>query len=208
MKREIIEHYERTWKDFDEWFDGHQTLYESELAALKMAVPSGAGLEIGVGTGRFAAPLQVRFGVDPAINMLRAAKKRGISVVQGVGESLPFREESFDFVQIVFVIEFVDDPFVFLTEAARSLRRNGALILGFIDKDSEWGRYYARDPSHRVHFQPPSPKEILDILKKIGMEFQEAFQTLYQPPPDISIQENPEQGFGEGGFVVFRAIKT
>jgi ubiquinone/menaquinone biosynthesis C-methylase UbiE len=108
----------------------------------------------------------------------------------------------------VFVIEFVDDPFVFLREAARSLRRNGALILGFIDKDSEWGRYYAGDPSHRLYFHPPSPKEILDILEKIGMEFQEAFQTLFQPPPDISKKEEPKSGFGEGGFVVFKAIKT
>jgi ubiquinone/menaquinone biosynthesis C-methylase UbiE len=208
MKREIIGHFDETWQDYDQWYDEHQALYQSELAALKMAVPSGAGLEIGVGTGRFAESLQARFGLDPAIKMLRAAKKRGIAVVQGMGESLPFKEESFDFVQIVFVIEFVDDPFVFLREAARSLRRNGALILGFIDKDSEWGRYYAGDPSHRVHFHPPSREEILNILKEIGMQFQEAFQTLFQPPPDISIQENPKQGFGEGGFVVFRAIKT
>ena len=207
MKREIIDHFEKTWKDYDEWFDGHQALYQSELAALKMAVPSGAGLEIGVGTGRFATPLAVRFGLDPAMNMLTLAKKRGISVVQGTGEALPFKEETFDFVQIVFVIEFVDDPFVFLREAARSLRQNGALILGFIDKDSEWGRYYAGDPSHRVHFHPPSREEILDILEKIGMEFQEAFQTLFQPPPDISKKENPKRGFGRGGFVVLMAIK-
>jgi ubiquinone/menaquinone biosynthesis C-methylase UbiE len=208
MNREIIDHFNRTWQDFDKWFDGHQALYQSELAALKMAVSLGAGLEIGVGTGRFAAPLGVRFGLDPAINMLRAAKKRGISVVQGVGESLPFKGESFDFVQIVFVIEFVDHLFLFLNEAARTLKKNGALILGFIDKDSRWGRYYARDPSHRVHFHPPPAKEIIAILKRIGMEFQEAFQTLYQPPPDISFQEKPRRGFGEGGFVVFKAIRT
>jgi len=208
MKREIIGHFDKTWQDYDKWYDEHQALYQSELAALKIAVPSGAGLEIGVGTGRFAVPLGVRFGLDPAIQMLRAAKKRGISVVQGAGESLPFKAESFDFVQIVFVIEFVDHLFLFLDEAARTLKKNGALILGFIDKDSRWGRYYAQDPSHRVYFHPPPSKEIRDILKRIGMEFQEAFQTLYQPPPDISCKEEPRSGFGEGGFVVFKAIKS
>jgi SAM-dependent methyltransferase len=207
MDREIIDHYQKTWKDYDGWYDAHPALYQSELAVLKKVVPSGAGLEIGVGTGRFAAPLGVRFGLDPAINMLRLAKKRRILVVQGQGENLPFKDESFDFVQIVFVIEFVDNFLLFLREAVRPLRKNGALILGFIDRDSRWGRYYSQDPSHRKHFHPPSPKEILDILEKIGMEFQEAFQTLFQPPPDIRKKEEPRRGFGEGGFVVLKARK-
>jgi len=207
MNREIIGHFQKTWKDFDEWFDAHRALYLSELAALKKAAPTGTGLEIGVGTGRFAAPLAVRFGLDPAINMLKLAKKRKIQVVQGFGENLPFRNESFHFVQIVFVIEFVAAPLLFLKEAARTIRRNGVLILGFIDKNSQWGLYYARDPTHRKFFHPPSPEEILEIFKNIGMEFQEAFQTLFQPPPDIREKEDPRRGFGQGGFVVLKAIK-
>lgn len=208
MKREIIDHYQKSWKDYDEWFDTHQALYQSELATLEKAVPPGVGLEIGVGTGRFAAPLGVRFGLDPAINMLRLAKKRGIQVVQGLGENLPFKNESFHFIQIVFVLEFIDNPFHFLKEAARTLRQNGALILGFIDRDSQWGRYYARDPSHRKHFHPPSVEEIIKIFKETSLQFQEAYQTLFQPPPDSSKKEEPKSGFGEGGFVVFKAIKT
>jgi len=207
MKREIVDHFEKTWKSYDEWFDGHQALYQSELAALKKAVPSGAGLEVGVGTGRFAAPLGVRFGLDPAIHMLRLAKKRGLLVVQGLGESLPFKDESFDFVQIIFVIECVDDLVSFLREAVRTVRRNGALILGFIDRDSLWGQYYARDPAQRRNFHPPSTEEVLDIFDKIGLKFQEACQTLFQLPPDLSKKENPKRGFGRGGFVVLMATK-
>ena len=207
MKRDIVDHFEKTWKSYDEWFDGHQALYQTELTALKKVVPSGAGLEIGVGTGRFAAPLGVRFGLDPAIHMIRLAKNRGLLAVQGLGESLPFKDECFDFVQIVFVIEFVDDPVSFLREAVRTIRRNGALILGFIDRESPWGQYYARDPSHRRHFHPPSPQEVLDIFNKIGLEFREACQTLFQPPPDLSKKENPRRGFGRGGFVVLKATK-
>jgi len=94
MSKEIVRHFQRTWKSYDAWYDGHQALYQSELAALKKAVPSGEGLEIGVGTGRFAAPLGVRFGLDPAWNMRRLAKKRKILVIQGLGESLPFKNES------------------------------------------------------------------------------------------------------------------
>jgi len=207
MRKEIIDHYQKTWRDYDEWYDTHPALYESELAALKKVIPSGTGLEIGVGTGRFAAPLAVRFGLDPAINMLKLAKKRKIQVVQGFGENLPFKNESFHFIQIAFVMEFVDDPLHFLRGAARTLQKNGAIILGFIDKNSEWGQYYIRNSSRRKFFHPPSPGEILEIFKSIGLEFQEAWQTLFQPPPDIKHEEEPKRGFGQGGFVVLKAIK-
>jgi hypothetical protein len=49
MNTEIIRHFQRTWKDYDGWYDAHPALYQSELAALKKVVPSGAGLEIEVG---------------------------------------------------------------------------------------------------------------------------------------------------------------
>jgi ubiquinone/menaquinone biosynthesis C-methylase UbiE len=207
VKREIIDHFEKTWKDYDAWYDTHPALYRTEVAALKMAAPSGAGLEIGVGTGRFAAPLGVRFGLDPAVNMLKLAANRGILVVQGRGESLPFKDGSFDFVQLIFVIEFVDDLILFLGEAVRTIKPRGALILGFIDKDSPWGRYYASDPSHRRYFHPPSPEELLVILARIGWELDGAYQTLFQPPPDVTLEEGPKPGFGEGGFVVLRAVR-
>lgn len=207
-KKEIIDHYEKTWKDYDEWYDAHQVLYQSELAALRKVLPSGTGLEIGVGTARFAAPLAVRYGLDPAINMLKLAKKRGIQVVQGFGENLPFKNESFHFIQIVFVLEFIDIPYYFLKEAARTLRKNGAFIMGFIDRNSRWGQYYEQDSCRRKFFHPPSPGEILEIFKSIGLEFHEAWQTLFQPPPDIKHEEEPKRGFGQGGFVVLKAIKN
>ncbi|MGB9005450.1 MAG: methyltransferase domain-containing protein [Candidatus Aminicenantales bacterium] len=207
MRKEIVEHFQKTWKEFDKWFDTHRALYLSELAALKKAGQTGTGLEIGVGTGRFAAPLAVRFGLDPAINMLKLAKKRGVQSVQGLGENLPFKNESFHFVQIIFVIEFVADILSFLKEAARTLKRDGVLILGFIDKNSQWGLYYARNATHRKFFHPPSPEEILSILKKINLEYEEVFQTLFQPPPDIEHEEEPRSGFGRGGFVVLTARK-
>jgi hypothetical protein len=67
--------------------------------------------------------------------------------------------------------------------------------------------YYTRDPTHRKFFHPPSPEEILSILKKVGLEFEEAFQTLFQPPPDIEHEEEPRSGFGQGGFLVLKARK-
>ncbi|QBQ55592.1 methyltransferase domain-containing protein [Nitrosococcus wardiae] len=56
----------------------------------------GLGLAIGVGTGRFAAPLRVQVGIDPAHKVQAYATKRGISSAQAIAEALPFTNNSFD----------------------------------------------------------------------------------------------------------------
>src|SRR5690606_12014330 len=68
-------HHER----YEEWFEAHRAAYVSELLALRQFVPwEGHGLEIGVGTGRFAGPLGVPVGLDPSDAMLSRAAARGI----------------------------------------------------------------------------------------------------------------------------------
>jgi ubiquinone/menaquinone biosynthesis C-methylase UbiE len=211
MSNKKVNHYEKTWRQFDKWYDTHQSLYQTEIKALEKVMPSGLGLEIGVGTGRFASPLSVRYGLDPSFNMLKLAKKRNINVIQGVGENLPFKNESFHFVLIVFTIELVDDPPRFLKEAVRTLKKDGTLILGITDRNSLWGEFYekkvAKGESY-AGFKFLTPEEILEIFKNIDVEFEEVFQTLFQPPPDIKDIEQPKRGFGRGGFVVLTAVKN
>lgn len=208
MSEDIVEHFQKSWREYDDWYDAHPALYQTELAALKKAVPRrGTGLEVGVGTGRFAAPLSIRIGLDPSLGMLGLARRKGIQVVQGFGEALPFRSGRFDFVLIVFVLEFVDDLRGFLGEAARVLSHQGSLIAGFIDRDSAWGRHFHSTSSARRFFHPPSPVELIGVLESVGLEFRISWQTLFGPPPDILREEEPRAGFGEGGFVVFKAIK-
>lgn len=118
MNREKIAYYDKNWKEYDEWYDTHQAIYQSEIKALKKLMPSGIGLEIGVGTGRFAIPFSVQFGLDPSLNMLKLARCQGIKVVQGFGENLPFKIGSFHFILIVLTMWLIDDPLRFLKEAA------------------------------------------------------------------------------------------
>jgi hypothetical protein len=52
-----IEPFEAHAERYEAWFERHPAAYASELLALRPFVPlSGRGLEIGVGSGRFAAP--------------------------------------------------------------------------------------------------------------------------------------------------------
>jgi len=55
--------------------------------------------------------------------MLRVARRRGIEVVHGVGEFLPFRSCSVDYTLVVVTICFADDPQELLRETARIVRR-------------------------------------------------------------------------------------
>ncbi len=94
--------YNQFAKEYDQWFDKHANLYQSELLAMKQALPSkGTGIEMGAGSGRFSAPLQIKFGVEPSNSMSAIAKQRGVKIISGVAEKLPIENQSFDFATMV-----------------------------------------------------------------------------------------------------------
>ncbi len=106
-------------------------------------IPTGGyGMEIGVGTGRFAEPLGIKTGVEPSKRMREIAQRRGIQVLYGVAEELPFEDFRFDFVLMVTTVCFVDDIGKALLEAHRVLSDGGFLIIGFIDRNSIMGKIY------------------------------------------------------------------
>lgn len=127
--------------EYDRWFDGHREVWEAQLRMLRPAVPrSGRGLELGVGSGRFAGPLGIRSGIDPSRGLLALAQRRGIAVVQGEGEHLPYRAGSFDYVLMMTVICYLDDPAAVFREVFRVLSGGGVLVAGFIERNGEIAR--------------------------------------------------------------------
>jgi hypothetical protein len=62
-----------------------------------------------VSTGRFAAPLGLRAGVNPVREMLKLAP-RELDLVEGVGEMLPLRSQAFPCALLVVTLCFVQDP--------------------------------------------------------------------------------------------------
>ena len=129
--------------DYDRWFDDHGEVYAAQIRMLRDAIPyTGHGLEVGVGSGRFAVPLGMRFGIDPSGKLLSMAKTRGIEIVLGEGEHLPYRAGTFDYVLMMTVICFLEKPRGVLQEISRVLVQGGDLILGFIEKDGEIAMHY------------------------------------------------------------------
>jgi len=198
---------------YDAWFEEHEEAYLSELEAIRSLMPGGPslGLEVGVGTGRFASELGVQVGVDPAIRCLELARRRGIQVVQAVGEELPFRDGSFDLILVVVSLCFMEDPDRALSEVGRVLRPGGRLILGIVDKESFLGRAYMVKkslgrPFYRdAHFL--SAGEAITMVEEVGLEVVRVVQTVFDFPDRLEEVEEAREGHGEGGFVVVSALK-
>ena len=83
-------------------------------------------LDAGCGTGRLARQSQAEIvGADFSATMLRWAKKRGQSVIQGDLQNLPMADEQFDVVVSLNVLYAVSDPGSVLRELVRVTRVGG-----------------------------------------------------------------------------------
>lgn len=203
--------FEKHHLRYEDWFSKHEAAYVSELLALRPFVPwDGYGLEIGVGSGRFAAPLGIRAGVDPSPAMLAYAAARGIEVVVGAAESLPFEADTFDHALVVTTICFVDSPAGMLAEAHRVLRPGGRLVIGFIDRDSAMGQDYLVHQAENVFYREAtfySAGEVEQLLLTAGFSVDAWGQTLAHPLPETREIETLQPGRGQCAFVVVAASK-
>jgi SAM-dependent methyltransferase len=203
--------FDAHWGRYEAWFQRHEAAYLSELLALRAFVPwSGPGVEIGVGSGRFAAPLGIRVGVDPSPRMLAIAAARGIEAVEGVAEDLPFATASFDFALVVTTICFVDSPERMLAEAYRVLRPGGLVVIGFIDRRSPIGKDYLAHQAENVFYREAtfySAEDVERLLGRAGFAVSAWGQTLSRPLEEIRDVEPLQPGRGRCAFVVVSARK-
>ncbi|MFC4245678.1 methyltransferase domain-containing protein [Natribaculum luteum] len=195
---------------YEQWFDEHTEAYRAEIDALSRLVPADAfGLEIGVGSGRFAEPLEIETGVDPAVEMLEYADDRGIDVVRGVAEALPFRTDRFDVAVIVTTICFVDDVPTTFAEARRVLRPGGSLVIGYIDRESPVGQQYQEYKDENPFYRDAtfvSTDELVDDLEDAGFVDFEFVQTIFEWPGEMDDVDPVRDGYGEGSFVGIEAV--
>lgn len=167
----------------ENWFAKNKFAYQSEIQAVKKLLPDkGEGIEIGVGSGRFAGPLGIKIGVEPSGKLGRLAKRRRIRVIQAVAEELPFDDSKFDFVLMVTTICFVDDARSACREAYRILKPGGHIVIGFVNKASALGKLYQEHKTHSVFYKEAtffSTKEVVSCLKKAGFRRFSFMQTLF-----------------------------
>lgn len=200
--------FEKQAARYEQWFEKHAATYQSEVEAVREILPAeGRGLEIGVGSGRFAQPLGIGEGVEPAAAMRRLARERGVDTREGVGEALPYGDREFDRVVMITTICFVEDPLQCCREAWRVLKQNGAFLIGLIDRGSFLGREYERQKEHNVFYRNArffSVDEIINTMRSAGFADFEFRQTVFDSPARITAPQRAQPGYGDGAFVVVR----
>ena len=199
--------------EYEQWYEDYKTVFESEVKALQAQfakLPENLhGIEVGLGTGRFAQALGIKEGIEPADGMAEKALQRGLEVMSGTAEQLPYADMHFDFVVFV-TICYLDQLKLALKEAHRVLKRNGSVIIGFLDKEQPVARNYL-EKKHRSTFYKGatfySVNRVASLLAEVGFIDPEFNQTLFGGLNEIDTVQLPREGYGEGSFVVVKATK-
>jgi ubiquinone/menaquinone biosynthesis C-methylase UbiE len=196
--------------EYEAWFVENKVLFQSELLALKQAVPvDKIGVEIGIGSGIFAEQLGIRFGIDPSEKMLEYARQRDLEVQSGVAENLPYENDSFDFAVFITSMCFIDNPELAVKEAYRILKNRGEIIIAILDKETRFGKFLEQNKKRSQFYKHArffSVLEIRELLEKNNFRLTQTVQTLEDPA--TSKIENPVEGFGKGSFVVIKGVKA
>jgi len=205
------EPFEKYTDQYENWFEKNRYVYQSEINAIRGILPDFKnGIEIGIGSGRFAEPLGIKFGIEPSNEMRKIARIRGIKVVNSVAESLPFKDCSFDLALMVTTLCFLDDARKAFVEIYRILKPDGYFINGFVDKNSKVGRIYQKNKQKSVFYREAiffTTEEVVKLLEKTGFKGFEFRQTIFNNLDKINQVEKIKEGYGEGSFIVIKAQK-
>lgn len=200
--------FDREVEEYEDWFRSNDQLLKSEVEAIRQLLPNAdRGIEIGVGTGLFAAKLGIEYGVEPSDAMAEKALNRGINIQKGRAENLPIEDESFDLVLMVTVDCFLDNVPKAFEECYRILQKPGVFVVAFLDKATPLGEQYEKNKhlhkSYR-HANFHTGKEIIEMLEEAGFAVGQKKQTVFSL--DNQCQE-VQDGLGEGVFAVIKAVK-
>jgi SAM-dependent methyltransferase len=203
--------FENNVDQYEQWFVDNPLAYVSELRAVRELLPtSGSCIEIGLGTGRFAAPLGITKGIEPSRSMAELARKKGIEVIPGVAEHLPFMDKKFELVLMVTTVCFLDDMEMAFREVHRVLKPSGSFVIGFVDRESLLGKEYQKKKDKSAFYQHAtfySTDDIVSHLRSAGFGKLAFRQTLFRPLSEMVEVEPVKEGHDKGSFVVVRGEK-
>ncbi|ABW01254.1 class I SAM-dependent methyltransferase [Caldivirga maquilingensis] len=198
--------------EYDSWYSKHQLLAKSEEDTIKALGLSGLGLDVGAGSGFFTRLINA-IALEPSPGMIKLAKDRTWAVVSGVGELMPIRDSSMDYVIIVVTLCFAMNPEAILRESIRVLKSNGRLVACIVPLESQWGALYSELGSRghpyysRARFL--TIKQVTEALIRLGVRVTGYVATLsrgvgeyYEAP---SVINNSDAG--RYGFVCVNAVK-
>ncbi len=159
------EEYERMFilEDFYWWFKGRRQIVLSALGNIKPLKV----LDIGCGTGANLPLFDGQIvGLDISFKALTFAKRRkkDALLIQGRAEALPFKEETFDLVLALDLLEHLADDVKGLREMYRVLKKGGILLVTVPAYKFLWSEH----DEALGHFRRYSKGEIKGKLEGVG----------------------------------------
>ena len=163
----FLEEYDQsTWSDYTlaEYGEG---LEKGNDRFLRYMANWETLLDLGGGDGVYSAPAAkiVRdvYCVDPSLIALQKMTSREIPnlyPVNAAGESLPFQDDFFDGVFLLFAIEHLENAAPMLGEIYRVLKPQGNLVIATANKCNYWAYRSARSFLSRGQVKRRDPTEI------------------------------------------------
>jgi ubiquinone/menaquinone biosynthesis C-methylase UbiE len=157
------------------------------LELLEPLAPPARILDVGCGTGHFAAFLAGRgfrvAGVDAETAMLARARARA-PALRADARRLPFRAGAFDGALCVSVLEYAGDPAAVLREARRVARERIAVLALDARSYLALRRRLAGLSGHAIFRRvvPRTRRELFEASRRAGAEPERARSALYLPP--------------------------
>ncbi len=207
-----IELFEEHIDTYENWFQEHPKILETEALAFRSLLPVGDlhGIEVGMGAGHLAKAIGIHEGVEPSEVLRKEAMRKGLEVSDGRAEDLPFKDLKFDFVIIGTAIHYFEDLDKAFSEAFRVLKQSGILIIGFLDASGEIGKVLMENRLKSVFYRDAKFYNLKTIKRKLltsGFNYLEEFQTLFGKESEIKEVQPIESGTGKGSFILIRAKK-
>lgn len=165
-KEEIRENY-RNYPDTAP--EGFAPFHASRVDPIYWDIPDNVSvLDIGCNSGEFMRRLLngrknvTAKGIDISENAVRIAQEKGLDVVLGDGQELPFQDASFDYVVLMEVLVHVLEPKKLISEIRRVLKPSGVLIGSCPHKNLEMNIW----DDARLHHAYYTTDELYDFLKE------------------------------------------
>jgi hypothetical protein len=136
----------------------------------------------------------------------RKGNWRGMKSPAGAGRAIPLDSQSVGSILMILPEGFACGLKRLLHESYRVLDEGGRIAIGFVPRESLWGRFY-RNKRRRVFLTPKlraySLKEIEHRMMEAGFSIQGYFCTLFQKPGEAKEFEKPFRGYRlQAGFLV------
>jgi ubiquinone/menaquinone biosynthesis C-methylase UbiE len=205
--------FEEHLKDYEQWFQDHSLLFESEVQAFQNLLPIGdlRGIEVGLGTGHLALALGIKEGVEPSDKLRQVAIAHGLEVMNATAEDLPYKDLQFDFVILSTALHYLEDIDKAFSEAYRVLKPSGTFLIGFLDPDSNIGKEYLSKRKQSTFYRHARFFNVPTLDRKLaenGFKSRDYFQTLFGETKEITKVQDMLSGTGSGSFVLIKATKN